>query len=201
MMIKNLVEKTRTVRRFVEEKTLPLLLLQDLVELARLSGSARNGQVLKYMIVTEEEQRKLVFPYLGWAGYLSDWKGPEPGERPAAYILCYLDKNILKGSEKEAQFDLGIATQSMLMGAAEQGIMGCRIGNFSPKLQEVFEVPEGFDLLLVLALGAPAEEVILELVGMEGDIKYWRDDKGKHHVPKRGLSEILLPSSVQDDDA
>ena len=47
--------------------------------------------------------------------------------------------NWLKGSDKEAQFDLGVATQNLLLGAMEKGIGGCRIGAFSPKLADIFK--------------------------------------------------------------
>jgi nitroreductase len=195
MTIEQRVRQTRTVRRFEEEKTVTAELLKGLVDTARLSGSARNGQVLKYMLVTEKEQRDLVFPLLGWAGYLSDWKGPEFGERPAAYVLCLLDNELLKGSGNEAHFDCGIATQSMLLAAAEQGVYGCRIGAFAKNIDKVLNVAEPLSVMLVLALGYPAEAVVLEEVGNDGKIQYWRDEQGIHHVPKRALEDVLIETT------
>jgi hypothetical protein len=46
--------------------------------------------------------------------------------------------------------------------------------------------------LLVLALGKPKETVVLETVGPEGDVKYWRDEQSVHHVPKRRLEDIIV---------
>lgn len=195
-MITQLVERARTVRRFMEERQLDEAFLHAMIDLARLGGSARNAQVLKYALVTDEKQCQLLFPMLGWAGYLSDWPGPEPGERPAAYILCLLDTQLLKGKESEAHFDLGIATQNILLGAAEQGVYGCRIASFSPKIHDLFQINEQYEVLLVLALGYPAEEVVIDELGPGGDIKYWRDDNGVHHVPKRSLSEIIVSLSA-----
>lgn len=192
-MIEELVRTTRTVRRFQEARTLGPDLLQGLVDLARLSGSARNGQVLKYMLVTEEKLREELFPLLGWAGYLTDWPGPVAGERPPAYIVCLVDWQLLKGKESEAYCDLGIATQSMLLGAAAQGVFGCRIGAFSSNMvHRLLGLDDRYQVLLVVALGYPAETVMLEDMGPEGDIRYWRDEKRGHHVPKRSLSEILV---------
>lgn len=193
-MIRDLVQAARTVRRYREDKVLGADLLEQLVDLARIGGSARNAQTLKYMVVAEPGLRQAIFSHLAWAGYLSDWPGPALGERPAAYIVCLLDLQLLKGPEAEAHFDLGIATQSMLLGAAEQGVMGCRIGAFSAKLKETLRLPERYKPLLVLALGYPAEEVLLEEVGPEGNIRYWRDGQGRHHVPKRSLAELLVPA-------
>lgn len=186
----DLIKRTRTFRRFKQDRTINRPLLKELVNLARLGGSARNCQPWQYVIITETDDCEKIFPYLGWAGYLSDWKGPEPGERPSAYVLCILNREWLKGSDKEAHFDLGIATQNLLLGAMDKGIGGCRIGAFSPKLADILLLGEEQELSLVVALGHPAEEVVIETC-KEGDIKYWRDERGLHHVPKRELDEIL----------
>jgi len=192
-MIKDLVRRTRTVRRFQEDQALEPALLRDLVDLARLGGSARNGQVLKYMMLTDAAVRQALFPLLGWAGYLPDWPGPAAGERPAAYVVCLLDKQLLKGTENEAHCDLGIATQNLLLGAAEQGVFGCRIGAFAPaKVHRLLQLDERYKVLLVVALGYSAETAVLESLGEDGDIRYWHDAEGVHHVPKRRLTEIML---------
>jgi len=196
-MIDELVRKTRTVRRFQEEKNIDPDLLTMLIDMARLGGSARNAQSLKYMVITEKKARDELFPLLAWAGYLPHWPGPEAGERPAAYVVCLLDTKLQKGSETEAHFDLGIATQNMLLAAAEQGICGCRIGAFSgEKVGKLFNLPGQYTPLLVVALGYPAEEVVIEEIDAEGDIRYWHDEQGGHHVPKRKLEDIVLVASA-----
>lgn len=195
MNTRELVEKTRTVRKFQQHRTIPQGLLHELIHCATMSGSARNAQVLKYMVITDPRQCELLFPMLGWAGYLSEWKGPKPSEKPPAYIICLLDRSLLKGSETEAHFDLGIATQSMLLWAAEQGIFGCRIANYSKNIDQKLHIKQPLEVMLVIALGYPAEKVVLEAVGENGDIKYWRDDEMIHHVPKRAVAEILLEPS------
>lgn len=130
-----LTTKTRSFRRFDESRRISDEAIDALINLARLGGSAMNCQPWQFMGVTDPESCSLIFPYLGWAGYLSDWKGPEEGERPSAYIICFLNKNLQKCGLKEAWFDLGTATQNMLLGAMEKDIGGCRIGAFSPTSQ------------------------------------------------------------------
>ncbi len=197
-MIENLVKITRTVRKYKASESIAEKDLFNLVDLARLGGSARNSQPLKYMIINQDNLKKQVFVHLGWAGYFSEWDGPSIEQRPAAYIICVLDKKIDKGLECEAYCDLGIASQNLLLGAAEKGIFGCRIGSFSPRLHKLLDLGEAFKILLVIALGYPAEEVALEEVGEDLEIRYWRDDEKLHHVPKRSLCDIILPVPVVD---
>jgi nitroreductase len=196
-MMSEWVRRTRTVRRFQEERQIDSALVRQWIDLARLGGSARNGQVLKYMVIKEDVLRRQLFPLLGWAGYLRDWPGPAPGERPPAYVACLLDTELLRGPETEAHFDLGIATQNLLLGAAECGVFGCRIGAFSSSaVHHLLQLTDRFKVLLVLALGYPAETIALEELGPEGDIRYWHDEQGVHHVPKRRLTEILIEPPV-----
>ena len=193
MALAELVARTRTVRRFREEAPLAPALLEQLVDLARLGGSARNAQSLCYLVVTEPALRAALFPLLAWAGYLPDWPGPAAGERPAAYVVCVLDRERQRGPESEAHFDLGIGTQNLLLGAAEHGVMGCRIGAFpADKVRTLLQLDARYQPLLVVALGEPAETVVVETVGTDGDIRYWHDTDGVHHVPKRPLGDILL---------
>ena len=186
MSIAELVARTRTVRRFKEEVPLDPAFLEQLVDLARLGGSARNAQALCYLPVVDPDLRAALFPLLAWAGYLPDWPGPAAGERPAAYVVCVLDRERQRGPESEAHFDLGIGTQNLLLGAAERGVMGCRIGAFpAAKVRTLLQLDARYQPLLVVALGEPAETVVLETVGPDGDIRYWHDAAGVHHVPKR----------------
>lgn len=186
-MLYDLVRKTRSFRRFQQNRPVAMQTLKSLVELARFGGSARNVQPLKFILVNAPEVNDLIFPHLGWAGYLKDWPGPAEGERPAAYIVCLLDA----GLSSEAECDLGIATQNILLGAAEMGLGGCRIASFSPALKDLFSLEDNLGILLVLALGIPLEEVSLDELKQGGDIKYWRDVDQVHHVPKRRLEELI----------
>jgi nitroreductase len=187
-MIRDLVIKNRSYRRFYEDVPVSLETLRELVDLARLSGSGANRQPLKYILSCDPQTNALIYPNLGWAAYLKDWPGPEEGERPAAYIIILVAKTI-----GAPGCDHGIAAQSMLLGATEKGLGGCMIATIrKPELIQLFAIPEQYEILLVLALGKPKETVVLEPVGPDGDIKYWRDEHRVHHVPKRSLDEIVL---------
>lgn len=189
MQIKDIIKGNRSYRRFYQEKSIELKDLKEWIDLARLSASAANLQPLKYIISNEPDKNEKIFKTLKWAGYLKDWNGPEEGEKPSAYIVISGDSQITKN----IICDHGIASQSILMGAREKGYGGCILAAIArDELRNNLKIPDQYEILLVLALGKPKEEVVLEEVGEDGDIKYWRDENRVHHVPKRKLEDIIL---------
>lgn len=190
-MIRDLILKNRSYRRFDESIKIPLEKIKTWVELARFSASGRNMQPLKYVICTNEKINQEIFKHLGWAGYLTDWKGPESGERPTAYIVVLNDTKLATNY----YCDDGIAMQSILLGAVEAGFGGCMIGSVNKsKVMKILNIPETYDLLWVIALGKPAEKC--EITNAEnGEIKYWRNEDSVHYVPKRPLDEIILKTT------
>jgi len=187
-MITDLVRKNRSYRRFDQEVPITLETLKELVGLTRHCASGGNLQPLKYILSCDSEKNALIFKHLAWAGYLKDWEGPSEGEKPSAYIIVLGDTNITKSFG----CDHGIASQTILLGATEKGLGGCMIASIERKeLQEALIIPGYLEILLVLALGKPKETVVVENVGSDGDIKYWRDSQAAHHVPKRSLNEII----------
>ena len=188
-MIRDLVLRNRSYRRFHQEVSISRETLRELVDLARLSGSGSNIQPLRFFLSCEPEMNALIFSTLGWAGYLKDWPGPSEGERPSAYVIILGDTTL----RRSFGCDHGIAAQSILLGATERGLGGCMIGSARKQpLAEALEIPPDYEVLLVIALGKPKEVVVLDPVGPDGDIKYWRDDEGVHHVPKRSLDDIIV---------
>lgn len=187
-MIRDLIIKNRSYRRFDSSVKISYKQIRKWIELARFSASGRNMQPLKYSISIEDETNEKIFPSVGWAGYLTDWKGPKEGERPVAYIAVLHDKTL----SENYYCDDGIAIQSILLGAVEAGFGGCIIGTFNKaKVTKTLKLPENMEILWLIALGKPAEECVLDEV-KNGDIKYWRDENEIHHVPKRALDEIIF---------
>jgi nitroreductase len=188
-MLKDLVIKNRSYRRFDENARIKKSLLKDLVDLARLSPCAANKQALKFYISSDSEINRKIFPHLAWAAYLKDWQGPVEGERPTAYIVILGDTTL----SNSFGCDHGIAAQSILLGAVDNNLGGCMIASIDrPALREDLQIPDIFEILLVIALGKPVEEVILETVQNGEDLRYWRDEQKRHHVPKRKLDDIIL---------
>lgn len=188
-MIKELIVKNRSYRRFYQDKFIEMDTLKELVNLARLSPSGRNIQALKYILANTKKQNDKISKNIFWAGYYKDWDGPKEGEKPSAYIVMVKDTTLGISMPQ----DQGIAVQSILLGAVEIGLGGCIIGNINKKdLAESLNLDEKYEIALVLALGYPKEEVVLETIDKSGNVEYWRDDNQVHHVPKRTLDEIIL---------
>ena len=164
-------------------------ILISLIELASFCPSAANLQPLKYLICNIAEKNSLIFKALSWAGYLTEWKGPPEGERPSAYIIVLGDTSI----SKNFQCDAGIACQTILLGAVAQGLGGCILGAIDREsLRRSFSIPEQYEILYVIAIGKPLETVFVEDIKKDGGIRYWRDQNGGHHVPKRSIQELIL---------
>jgi len=188
-MLRDLILKNRSYRRFHQDKLINRATLLELVDLGRLSASGGNAQPLKYVLSCEVDMNAAIFPHLAWAGFLKDWPGPVERERPSAYVIILGDTEITKGFG----VDHGIAAQSILLGAAERGLGGCMIGSINHEgLRRALALDSRYDILLVIALGQPAETVRLAELPADGNTAYWRDADGTHHVPKRPLDEVVL---------
>lgn len=187
-MLKDLLLKNRSYRRFDESVRIPEQDLRELVGLTCWCASARNAQGLKYYMVTGEEKCEAVFENLAWAGYLTDWAGPKKGERPSAYLIQVLDTRI----EDNCLCDDGIQVQTILLGAVERGWGGCIIKAFkNEQIKKVLDMPDYLKAMYVVALGKPKEQVVVDEMKKE-DYKYWREADGTHHVPKRGVEELIV---------
>jgi nitroreductase len=188
MKLKELILKNRSYRRFDESRQIDAETIESLIDLARLSASGANKQPLKYLYFNTTKDCERIFPYLAWAGYLTEWPGPDKGERPAGYIIILGDKSI----SDVFGIDHGIAAQSIMLGATEAGYGGCIIASIKrEELINEFSIPDNLEILLVLALGKPVENVIVEDL-KNSDVKYWRDNNKNHHVPKRSINDLII---------
>lgn len=183
-MIYEKIVSRRTVRKYVQ-KDVPKEVLSRCVDAARLSPSGANLQPLKYVIVDDHDLLREVFSTLSWAGYLPDYQ-PSEAEMPRAYIIILLDKKI-RGNPGH---DAGIAAMSISMVAYDRGLGSCILGAVDRKqLRDVLDLSDDLEIVLVVALGYPAEKPVADKV-KDGNIRYWLDENGVLHVPKRDLADI-----------
>lgn len=188
MKMNELVTKTRSYRRFKQD-AISCDTLYELVNLGRLSPSGGNLQPLRYMVSCDKDTNAKIFPCTEWAGYLKDWAGPAECERPTAYIVILHDKE----AANSAGCDHGIAAQNIVLGACEKGIGACMIGSIHrTELTTALGISDQYRIMLVIALGIPAENVVLDAVDDSGNIKYFRDIDDVHHVPKHSLRNVII---------
>jgi len=192
MNVYEAIKKRRTIRRY-EQKEIPVGILEKLVDAARLAPSGANFQPWEFIIVNEKDMVDKVFPTLAWAGYLGKEGPPPEGKRPVSYIVVLINKEIKAPTPLR---DVGAAVENILLAAVEEGIGTCWIGSVNrKKLAEILEVPPTHEIDCVVALGYPAEKSVVE--EMRNSIKYWRDENGIMHVPKRKLKDILHYNKYQ----
>lgn len=189
-MLKDLLSKNRSYRRFDENIRIEQDVLINLIDLVRLAPSSVNMQPLRFSLINDPEINARVFDTLGWAGLLKDWKGPDEGERPSAYIVILCDNTIAKNMKT----DVGISAQTIMLGAVENGFGGCMLGSVDRgKLAEILNIDtQRYSIELVLALGKPAETVRIVDIPENGSTAYYRDENGIHYVPKRSVDELII---------
>jgi nitroreductase len=182
----DLAVERRTIRRFKPEPV-SRELLERLVNAARLAPSAANVQPLEFIIVDDARTKAEVFPALKWAAYIAPAGDPKPGEEPAAYVVTLVNSKL---REKMFEYDVGAAMQNMILTALDEGVGACWLLSIDrDKLRAALGVPEGFRIDSVLALGYPAEEPAAEVMGES--CRYWKDEAGRLHVPKRALATVV----------
>ncbi|NOQ21157.1 MAG: nitroreductase [Candidatus Aegiribacteria sp.] len=188
MEIHELARENRSIRRFRQEISISERDLLRFIDSARLAPCGANLQLLRFTPVTEKKHCSRIFPALKWAGYLEDWNGPEEGERPPAYIIIHAPI----AGRRHIPVDSGIAAAYIALAARESGYGSCMIMSFDENLiEEAAGTPQGYHPFLIIALGMPGEKIVLEKA--DGSIRYYRDAKDRHHVPKLALQEIIVP--------
>lgn len=190
-LLQELLIADRSVRRFDASFPIDRKILEDLVSLVRYCASGRNLQPLRYRLVTEPAQKEKLFKTLAWAGYYKDWAGPEPEERPSAYLVQCLDSNLAS----DCLCDDGLQLQAITLGATTLGLSCCIVKSFDiPKAVAALHIPERFRPRYVLAIGKAAEKTEIVDLPSDGDFKYYRDENDTQCVPKRSLDELIVPS-------
>ena len=191
-MLKDLVLKNRSYRGYNKNRQVTKEELLELADIARLCPSTANIQPLCYYLAWKPDEVAKIQEQTRWAGALPQMKLPHPGMEPSAFIVILQDTKI-NDSMTRFQNDVGIVAQTMLLGAAEMGLGGCMIGSYNArKLKEVLSLDEKYAPMLVVAIGEPAEQIILTEVEPGESVAYYRNENDIHYVPKRKLKDIIV---------
>jgi len=194
-MFYELVKKTRSYRRFDNSYVVSYEDLEELIDTARFTPSSGNRQPMKYMLSCEKKYNDLIFECIGWAGYLDGWVGPSPEQRPSAYILLFTEKEFVP----HLKYDPGIVAHTICLAATEMGIASCILGSIdNKKLLTMLNFDHEYEIVLIIALGKGNETIEVKEVGIGDSIKYYRDETGKHIVPKRKIKDIIYRFSEEE---
>ena len=187
MNIYDAARSRRTIRKFKQEPVSREDIMK-IIDCARLAPYGANMQPLKFAVIEDEQKRRDLFPLIKYAGYLSDWN-PAFEECPTVFIAVLADSSIKPPANTEC--DCGAAVMSMCLEAEELGIGSCWLGAIDrPKIKERLGLGEKYDVKYLLGLGIPAQSG--DVFDIKDDIKYYFDENGNVHVPKRTMDEIIV---------
>lgn len=177
----------RTVRKFKNEPVKKED-VEKLIEVARTSQSSANLQSLRYAVVTAEEKRRELFPHLKYAGYIPSWN-PEFLQTATAFVVIVNDNSVRSAEKTEC--DAGIAIERIALLAHGLGLGSCTLGSANKtKVKEILGLSDDYSVMYVIAVGYPAQEG--EVFTDDETVKYYFDDNGDCHVPKRSMDKVLL---------
>ncbi len=193
MYFKDLILANRSYRSYDMSKPIPHEVLLAAIDAARLTPSAANLQPLCYRLIEGEEACAKMLPLTAWARNLPDITLPPVGHAPTAYIVICQNLSVVPNPAASNR-DVGIVAQTILLSAAEAGYGGCMIGSFRAEaVVETFGIdPAKYRPQLVVALGKPDEEITLVDLAPGANSAYYRDEDGRHFVPKRRIEDILI---------
>lgn len=176
----------RTIRQF-QARPISKEILENLVNAGRLAPSGANLQPLEFIVIDDAAIKRLVFPCLKWAAYIAPEGNPSSGREPIAYVIFLVNKEI---RPQGYEWDVGAAMENMILTAWEEGIGSCWLLSIDrDRLRQILSVPDNYRIDSVLALGYPAEESVIE--ELTDSVKYWKDEQGRFHVPKRALKDVF----------
>ena len=193
MKVYEAATKRRSVRRF-KDKPVPFEMLEKCVEAARLAPSGRNNQVCEYIAINDPAILPGIFENIGGSIKLPpDKGGPRVPEQTArAYIIVLINKTFEGGENRRkiSYYDVGMAAENIMLVALEQGLGSCAVLTFNENnLKPILNVPDNYDIALVIAVGYSDESPVAETSTNSVDVKV--DEKSVRHVYKRKLADIM----------
>ena len=189
---REIVIANRSYRGYDESYKFTREKLEEYVDLTRFTPSSVNMQPFKYYIAYEKSNVDTIQKMNKWARALPELNLPYEGKRPTAFIIICQDTNIFSNTNRFMK-DVGIVAQTILLQAAEDDLGGCMIGNFNAEeVKSTLDLSENLLPLLIVALGKPAEKIVITEVKEDGKTDYYRDENDVHYVPKRSLEDILI---------
>ncbi len=155
-----IIQKRHSVRSFIDKPVGNEIIL-SIAEAARFSPSACNAQPWRFIAVTDKALVKDIVDN-GLGGVVPNkWATSAPVIIVGCAVLNLLTHRIGEAVKDihYHQIDLGIAMEHIVLRATEMGLGTCWIGWFkAKKIKNILNIPKGWKIISLLALGYPNEE-------------------------------------------
>ena len=147
MNVKEAIEKRRAYRSLKPVK-ITKDLIYDLAKCAQITASCFNNQPWRYIFVYDPEMLKKMHEVLSSG---NTWA------HKASMIIVAIGKKDDDCVIKDRiyyRFDIGMATEAMILRATELGLVAHPIAGYSPKkTREILEIPEDYDVITLVIVG------------------------------------------------
>jgi len=147
MDVKEAIEKRRAFRS-LEPVEITKELVNDLAECAQITASCFNNQPWRYVFVYDSEMLKKMHETLSSG---NEWS------YKASMIIVVLGKqedDCVIHDRIYYRFDIGMATEAIILRATELGLVAHPIAGYSPrKTREILDIPEDIDVITLVIVG------------------------------------------------
>lgn len=189
MIIDN-IKHTRSHRRFTE-KSIKEEEILEMLEGARFSASTKKCSNFKIFLYNRWWKMPKIIFYCFFRRTFKNEDKATLEERARGFILISAKKDITT-PDSRLFFDVGIASQNIILIADELGYGACIVMSYNKKaFEEILDLPEDYDSKAVIILGEAKDIVKLVDSKDEEDTKYFIEN-GIHHVPKLKLGDLIL---------
>lgn len=144
------IVKRRSIRKYANKKV-ELEKLERVLKAGQLAPTAKNKQNLKFIIVRDQNTKKLIAEASRNQGFIA--------EADCVIVLCATEPDyIMMCGQPAYVIDASIAADHMILQATEEGLGTCWIGAFDEKkVKEILGIPEAIRVPILFPLGYPAE--------------------------------------------
>ena len=133
--------------------------LKALFEAARWAPSSYNNQHWRFLYATHEDEE-----FENFTGLLSDFNADWASEAYALILVVSRETFEFNGEEARTHsFDTGSAWQNLALEATDRDLVAHAMQGFDyEKAREEFDVPEGFTVEAMIAVGGKGDESSLD---------------------------------------
>jgi nitroreductase len=145
-----IIRTRRSIRKFNPVEVADLT-IDTIIEAGTWAPSGLNNQPWKFLVVKEKEMLNKLSQYTHYSHIIKN---------AAACIAVFLDTKTSYHREKDIQA-IGACLQNMLLSIHHLGLGGVWLGEILKNRKQVekfLAVPDGVELMAVVALGHPAEK-------------------------------------------